>query len=58
MFGDTLLYVGRVTPAKGVDVAIRALGDLPSTYRLRIVGPADPDYEMQHLAGEVGVCEA
>ena len=56
-FGDTLLYVGRVTRAKGVDVAIRALGDVSDSYRLRIIGPADAHYrsELAHIATEVGV---
>ncbi len=56
-FGDTLLYVGRVTRAKGVDVAVRALGELPATYRLRIVGPADAAYaqELNHMAADLGV---
>ena len=56
-FGDTLLYVGRVTRAKGVDVAVRALGDLPTGYRLRIVGPADGEYEQEldHVATDLGV---
>jgi glycosyltransferase involved in cell wall biosynthesis len=58
-FGDTLLYLGRVTKVKGVDVAVRALGELPASYRLRIVGPADSAYEREltRLAADLGVSE-
>lgn len=38
-----LLYAGRVSPAKGVDVAVDALAELPGA-QLTIVGDGDPAY--------------
>ena len=56
-FGGSLIYVGRVTPAKGVDVAVRALAWLPEHHRLRVVGPIDGDYgaKLTQLASDLGV---
>ena len=56
-FGGSLIYVGRVTPAKGVDVAVRALARLPEHHRLRVVGPIDGDYgaKLTQLASDLGV---
>lgn len=57
-------FIGRVTPYKGVDVAIEALAllraehDLPA--RLTVVGPEDEPYgsEMRDLARQRGVGDA
>jgi glycosyltransferase involved in cell wall biosynthesis len=54
-----LLYVGRVEPRKGVHVAVRALGSLPATATLRIVGPAEAGYrdELERIARDSGVAD-
>jgi glycogen(starch) synthase len=58
-----ILFVGRVTPYKGVEVAIRALALLRSAHgiqaRLEVVGPEDADHcvEMRRLANGLGVGE-
>jgi glycosyltransferase involved in cell wall biosynthesis len=51
-----LLYAGRVSPLKGVDVAVRALAELPDM-RLDVVGDGAPGYlsELRSLAGKLGV---
>ena len=41
--GRRLLYVGRITEQKGVDIALRALEKLPGA-ELTLVGAPDPDY--------------
>jgi glycosyltransferase involved in cell wall biosynthesis len=59
-----ILYVGRVTPYKGVGIAIEALAALRAEHaipaRLEIVGPEDPDYgtELRRLAEQLGVADA
>ena len=56
-----IAFVGRVTPFKGVGVAIEALARLRSEHginaRLVVVGPEDPDHgaEMRALARRLGV---
>jgi glycosyltransferase involved in cell wall biosynthesis len=58
-----IMFLGRVTPYKGVSVAIEALALLRSEHgipaRLVVVGPEDTDYgaEMRRLAERVGVAE-
>ena len=58
-----IVFLGRVTPNKGLAVAIEALALLRSeheiTARLVVVGPADPEYAgaMSRLASELGVAE-
>ncbi len=54
----SLLCAGRVTPAKGVDVAVRALTRLPNA-RLLLVGDGSPAYvrELELLAASLGVAE-
>ncbi len=43
-FGGRLVYVGRVAQVKGVDVAVRALAELPGDHTLDVVGPIAGDY--------------
>jgi len=56
-----LLFVGRIQPLKGVDVAIQAVAALGPDATLVIVGgPSGPDGEsercrLDHLVGELGV---
>jgi glycosyltransferase involved in cell wall biosynthesis len=59
-----ILFLGRVTPYKGVSVAIEALALLRASSQpqaqLVVVGPEDPDHgaEMRALAARLGVGEA
>jgi glycosyltransferase involved in cell wall biosynthesis len=48
-----LLYAGRLSPLKGVDVAIRAVEQVPGDARLTVVGGGTPDREaaLRALAG-------
>jgi glycogen synthase len=52
-----LAYVGRLDPRKGVDLALRALTNLPGDARLKIVGGGDPKYrtELERLAEELSL---
>ncbi len=55
---NRLLFVGRLTRAKGVDVLIGALGELRARGRiltLDVVGDGEERRELQALAGVVGV---
>jgi glycosyltransferase involved in cell wall biosynthesis len=54
-----LLYAGRIDPRKGVDLAIRALADLPQTATLTIAGRGDEAYaaELRELVTELGLSE-
>jgi glycosyltransferase involved in cell wall biosynthesis len=53
-----LLYAGRVSPLKGVDIAVRALAHLPDM-RLDVVGDGAPAYlgKLRGLAVAAGVAE-
>jgi glycosyltransferase involved in cell wall biosynthesis len=59
-----ILFLGRVTPYKGVSVAIKALALLRASSQpqaqLVVVGPEDPDHgtEMRALAARLGVGDA
>jgi glycosyltransferase involved in cell wall biosynthesis len=59
-----IVFVGRITPYKGVAVAIEAVALLRSRYgipaRLNLVGPEDADHgaEMRRLAERLGVADA
>jgi glycosyltransferase involved in cell wall biosynthesis len=56
-----IVFLGRVTPFKGLSVAIEALALLDSQHdlhaRLSVIGPEDPDHgaEMRRLAERLGV---
>jgi D-inositol-3-phosphate glycosyltransferase len=59
-----LLFVGRIQPLKGLDVAIGALGELRRTHAQLVVvgGPSGPDGEAEEakalrLADELGVAD-
>ena len=63
-FGDApvLLFVGRIQPLKGVDMAVRALASLsaPDAHLVVVGGPSGPDGEaeldrVRRLAGALGV---
>jgi glycogen synthase len=52
-----LVYVGRLDPRKGVDLAVRAMVDLPELTHLRIIGGGDARYraELAQLARDLAV---
>jgi glycosyltransferase involved in cell wall biosynthesis len=52
---DTLLFVGRLTKQKGLDLLLRALAKLPASITLDIVGDGDEKKPLGALAGELGV---
>jgi glycosyltransferase involved in cell wall biosynthesis len=52
---DTLLFVGRLTKQKGLDLLLRALAKLPAGISLDIVGAGDERKPLETLAGELGV---
>ena len=52
---DRLLFVGRLTRQKGVDLLLRALAILPGTVALDIVGDGDERAALEALATELGV---
>jgi glycosyltransferase involved in cell wall biosynthesis len=54
-----LLYVGRLDPRKGVDLAVHAVAGLPPEASLRILGAGDDEYlrELQDLAKELDLRE-
>ncbi len=55
-----LLYVGRIDPRKGIDLAITALAELPGEATLTIAGSGDEAYraELERLARALGVAES
>ncbi len=56
---NRILFVGRVTGEKHIDVLLRALTLLPAELdaKLEIVGGGDQLRNLQHLAGELGITE-
>jgi glycosyltransferase involved in cell wall biosynthesis len=50
-----LLYVGRISPEKGIDHLIRAVADLPEHYSLTIVGDGPSLLQIQSLTEELHV---
>jgi glycogen synthase len=56
-WGWRLLYVGRIDPRKGIDLAIQALAELPAESRIEIVGDGDAEHlaDLQSLAERIGV---
>ena len=53
-----LLYAGRLSPLKGVDLALRALARLPGA-RLEVLGGGEAGYEqeLRALAGALGIAD-
>ena len=51
-----LLWVGRLQPWKGVDVALRALREIPQAY-LMIVGDGETRTELERLTQELGLTD-
>ena len=50
-----LLFVGRLKKQKGLDLLLRALGMLPQSVSLDVVGEGEERETLQRIAGEVGV---
>jgi len=53
----TVGYIGRIVPAKGVDLLLRALAALDGDWRLRLVGGGPALGEMRALAGTLGIAD-
>ena len=58
-WGWRLAYVGRIDPRKGIDLAIRALGELPDAATLAVDGWGDEEHlaELRSLVDELGLGE-
>jgi glycosyltransferase involved in cell wall biosynthesis len=58
-WGWRLLYVGRLDPSKGVDVAVEAMARLPASATMELIGGWDTREEarLRALAAEVGVAD-
>ena len=54
-----LLSVGRLDPRKGVDLAVRAVAELPGEARLTVAGEGDDAYraELVELAASLGISD-
>src|SRR5688500_19846256 len=52
---QTLLFVGRLTKQKGVDLLLRTLAKLPPGITLDVVGDGDERAALERLAGELNV---
>ncbi len=48
--GFVIGYVGRLVPEKGIDVLIRALAEVPETWRLEIIGQGPEREALERLA--------
>lgn len=53
--GDALLFVGRLTKQKGVDLLLRALATLPLEIELDVVGDGEERAVLESLAATLGV---
>jgi glycosyltransferase involved in cell wall biosynthesis len=53
--GDALLFVGRLTRQKGVDLLLRALAELPAPMTLDVVGDGEERASLAALAATLGV---
>jgi glycosyltransferase involved in cell wall biosynthesis len=52
---DSLLFVGRLTRQKGVDVLLQALAKLPAAITLDVVGEGDERTRLEQMARELGL---
>jgi glycosyltransferase involved in cell wall biosynthesis len=50
-----LLFVGRLVPFKGVDIALRALADVPDEIHLTVVGDGPEREKLIQLSEELGI---
>jgi glycosyltransferase involved in cell wall biosynthesis len=50
-----LLFVGRLTKQKGVDLLLQALAKLPDDIRLDVIGDGDERQPLEALAGQLGI---
>ena len=53
--GDALLFVGRLTRQKGVDLLLRALATLPASISLDVVGDGEERASLEALASSLGL---
>ena len=54
---NSLLFVGRLTKQKGVDLLLRAMAQLAAAITLDIVGEGDERAPLEKLARELGIAE-
>jgi glycosyltransferase involved in cell wall biosynthesis len=54
---NCLLFVGRLTPQKGLDVLLRALATMRHRADLDVVGDGEQDGSLRALAGRLGVAD-
>lgn len=47
--GDYFLIISRLRPYKKVDLAIKAFNELPSKYKLKIIGTGEYEYELKKM---------
>lgn len=52
---NTILFVGRLVSVKGVDIALKALAELPNSYHLIICGDGSERSSLENLASSLGV---
>jgi glycosyltransferase involved in cell wall biosynthesis len=52
---DTLLFVGRLTKQKGLDLLLQSLAKLPEAISLDVIGAGDERQPLENLARELGV---
>lgn len=50
---NNITVVGRFIPKKGIDIAIKALQELPNDYKLYIIGDGDEKEYLQELASDL-----
>lgn len=53
--GDALLFVGRLTRQKGIDLLLRAVALLPASISLDVVGDGEEGATLQALAASLGI---
>ncbi len=51
----TIGYIGRLVPEKGVDILMRAVGQLEGEWRLRLVGGGTARAALEQLAKQLGI---
>lgn len=54
---NKLLFVGRLTPQKGVDLLLQALFKLPAAITLHVIGDGPERASLERLARELGVSD-
>ena len=53
----TIGYIGRLVPEKGIDILLRAAGQLEGDWRLRLIGGGTARAELEQLTERLGIGE-